>query len=321
LADYDSPWKEALDLYFEAFVALFFPAMHREIDWSRPYVALDKELQKVTPDAEQGRRIVDKLVQVWRINGQEEWILIHLEVQGQEESQFALRMFVYNCRLVERYNRAVVSIAVLADEEPGWRPQGFHRELWGCSTDFRFPIVKLLDYAAQSDALEQSDNPFAKFVLAHLKALETRSDDASRYAWKLRLVRGLFERGLAAEEIRKLFRLIDWLMALPIPLAEQFHDELTRIEEEKQMPYVTSTERIAEERALKKGLEEGREKGREEGLKLGIRALLASRFGEQGLSLMVEIDSLHDGDLLETILDQAGRVSSPDELRGCWQQQ
>ncbi len=72
--DYDSPWKEALDLYFEAFVAFCFPAMHREIDWLRPYVTLDKELQKVTPDAEQGRRFVDKLVQVWRIDGQEEWL-------------------------------------------------------------------------------------------------------------------------------------------------------------------------------------------------------------------------------------------------------
>ena len=147
---------------------------------------------------------------------------------------------------------------------PCWRtktpagcPAAFHRELWGCSTDFRFPIVKLLDYAAQSDALEQSDNPFAKFVLAHLKALETRRDDASRYAWKLRLVRGLFERGLAADEVRKLFRLIDWLMALPPPLAEQFHDELTRIQEEKHMPYVTSIERLAKEEGRKKAARKG----------------------------------------------------------------
>jgi hypothetical protein len=157
-------------------------------------------------------------------------VLIHLEVQAQEESQFGLRMFVYNCRLVERYNRPVVSVAVLADENADWRPRGFYRELWGCSTDFRFPIVKLLDYFSQSEALEQSDNPFARFVLAHLKALETGRDDSSRYAWKLRLVRGLFERGLAAEDIRKLFRLIDWLMELPPPLSVQFRDELTRIE-------------------------------------------------------------------------------------------
>jgi hypothetical protein len=31
-ADYDSPWKEALDVYFEAFLALLFPEVHRLMD-------------------------------------------------------------------------------------------------------------------------------------------------------------------------------------------------------------------------------------------------------------------------------------------------
>lgn len=283
--------------------------MHGEIDWSRGYETLDKELQQVTPDAEDGRRIVDKLINVCRTNGEEEWILIHIEVQGQEESQFALRMFVYNCRLVERYNRPVVSVAVLADENPRWLPQGFHRELWGCSTDFRFPTIKLLEYSQRSDELEQSDNLFAKFVLAHLKALETKQDDQRRYNWKVRLVRGLFERGLAAVEIRKLFRLIDWVMELQTGLEKQFRDELSKIQEEKHMPYVTSIERLAEE------------EGWERGLKRGIRVLLKSRFGEEGLQLMPEIDVIRDGDLLEMILDQSSTAPSVEQLRECWKQQ
>src|SRR5207248_1512165 len=86
MSDFDSPWKEALDVYFEPFVALFFPEAHAEIDWSRGYEALDKELQQVVREAEQGRRVVDKLVRVWRLQGDEEWVLIHIEVQGQEEA-------------------------------------------------------------------------------------------------------------------------------------------------------------------------------------------------------------------------------------------
>ena len=34
MADYDSPWKEALDRYFEACLALFFPEAHADIDWT-----------------------------------------------------------------------------------------------------------------------------------------------------------------------------------------------------------------------------------------------------------------------------------------------
>jgi hypothetical protein len=35
--DYDSPWKEALDRYFERCMALFFPQAHADIDWTRGY--------------------------------------------------------------------------------------------------------------------------------------------------------------------------------------------------------------------------------------------------------------------------------------------
>ena len=44
--DYDSPWKEALAKYFKAFLALFFPAAHAGIDWSRGYESLDQELRR-----------------------------------------------------------------------------------------------------------------------------------------------------------------------------------------------------------------------------------------------------------------------------------
>ncbi|MCP4346718.1 MAG: hypothetical protein GY795_14470 [Desulfobacterales bacterium] len=43
-ADYDSPWKEAVEVYFEAFMLFFFPNIHDEIDWSMGYEFLEKEL-------------------------------------------------------------------------------------------------------------------------------------------------------------------------------------------------------------------------------------------------------------------------------------
>jgi hypothetical protein len=54
--EHDSPWKEVLDRYFEAFLAFFFPRIHQAIDRSCGHEALDKELQKIMPDAETGRR-------------------------------------------------------------------------------------------------------------------------------------------------------------------------------------------------------------------------------------------------------------------------
>jgi hypothetical protein len=101
-ADYDSPWKEALDRYFEAFLALLFPEVHRQIDWARGYEALDKEFQQVVRDAEVGRRHVDKLVKVWTLDGGECWVLIHVEVQTTRDPDFPGRVYVYNYRVFDR---------------------------------------------------------------------------------------------------------------------------------------------------------------------------------------------------------------------------
>ena len=103
MADYDSPWKEALDVFLEAFLEWFFLQAHADIDWSQPYKSLDKELQQIAPDSDAGRRYVDKLFEVRLRSGVEQWILIHIEVQMDDKSDFPVRMFVYHYRIFDKY--------------------------------------------------------------------------------------------------------------------------------------------------------------------------------------------------------------------------
>ena len=179
--DYDSPWKEVLELYFQQFLAFFFPQIHSEIDWSKGYQFLDKELQKIVREAKTGRRLVDKLVKVWRKDGTETRVLVHIEIQGQVDPDFAARMYLYHYRIYDRYARQVVSLATLADEQLNWRPNHFGYDLWGCEISFKFPIVKLLDYKEKWDSLEQSSNPFAVVTMAYLQAIETRNNPEDRF--------------------------------------------------------------------------------------------------------------------------------------------
>jgi hypothetical protein len=88
MGDYDSPWKDVLERYFPAFLAFFFPAIDAAIDWAHGYEFLDKELQQIARDAQLGRRYADKLIKVWRRDGDEVWVLIHVEVQGSVLVQF-----------------------------------------------------------------------------------------------------------------------------------------------------------------------------------------------------------------------------------------
>ncbi len=296
-ADFDTPWKDILEAYFEECIQFFFPDVHPQIDWLRGYEFLDKELQKVVRDAEVGRRYADKLVKIWTLDGEDIWLLIHIEVQSQRETDFAQRMFTYYYRLKDRFNRAVVSFAILSDDSPSWRPTRHVEELWGCKSTFEFRTVKLLDYQQQWSQLEMSRNPFAMVVMAHLKTLETASLPEQRQRWKITLTRGLYERGYSRQDVINLTRFIDWILALPEDLEQSFWQSIMAYQQEKKMPYMMWIERQAQQK--------GREEGREEGLRRGlIRAIalgLKLKFGESALQLMPDVEKVESVAALEAI--------------------
>ncbi|MEQ8536814.1 MAG: hypothetical protein RIB93_05030 [Coleofasciculus sp. D1-CHI-01] len=151
MSEYDSPWKESISLYFREFLSFFYPRIEEDIDWERGFEFLDTELQQIKRETETGRRDADKLVKVWRRSGEEQWVLVHVEVQSQRQSEFSERMYLYHSRIFDRYRRSVVSLGILGDEQPSWRPSRYERELWGCRAILEFPVVKLLDYSMERD--------------------------------------------------------------------------------------------------------------------------------------------------------------------------
>ncbi|NGZ07720.1 MAG: hypothetical protein G8237_15375, partial [Magnetococcales bacterium] len=195
--EYDSPWKEILKAYFKDFMAFFLPEAHDGIDWRNPPEFLDTELDRITRKAESGNRRVDLLVKVWLLDGHELWVLIHVEIQGNRDSDFAERMFTCQYRAFDLYKRPVVSMAILADEEGSWRPSSFGYQMWGSRVSFQFNAIKLLDYLNRLDLLESSSNPFAVVTLAHLTGKQTKNQPAERFRQKMRITRMLYERGFS----------------------------------------------------------------------------------------------------------------------------
>jgi hypothetical protein len=72
--------------------------------------------------------------------------VIHVEFQADYEADFPKRVYVYNYRVVDRMQCPVVSLVILGDDNPNWRPDRYRQDLWGCATEFRFPVLKLWDY-------------------------------------------------------------------------------------------------------------------------------------------------------------------------------
>jgi len=308
--DHDSPWKEALGNRFAEFLALLFPEIHARIDWSRAPEFLDTELQQLVADAELGRRYADKLVKVWAADGAQTWVLVHVEVQGAPERAFARRMFVYHYRLFDRYGVDVVSLGVLADARADFRPDSYRHGRWGCRHEFHFPVVKLLDWLLRWDELEASDNPFAVVVMAQLRAKLSR-DPVERQRWKLKLVRGLYDRGHGRAVIIELFRVIDWMIRLPEGLEREFLDTVYADEERNKMPYVTSAERFGIEKGVKQGIEKGLEQGRLEGEAAVLLRQIRRKFGPEASAAAEARIGAADA---ETLLEWSERILSAETV-------
>ena len=304
--EFDSPWKEALQTYLPDFLEFFFADIHADVNWSRGYESLDKEFQKIARKAKVGKRLADKLFKVWLKDGREHWLLIHVEVQGDYEKEFPERMFDYNSAVRQLYNKDVVSLAVLCDDRPDWRPTTFAHGRWGCKMELTFRSAKLLDYADRVEALEASGNRFAAIVLAHCKTLETRRNPESRRDWKLRIVKGLYQRGWSKEDIVRLFRVIDWMMALPVELEQVFRIDLEEFEEPN-MRYVTSIERLA--------LKDAKEETAREILLENIGLDLNIKFGSAGRKLMRRVKALPDADSLRRFNRFLKGTTTVDDVR------
>ena len=183
--DYDSPWKESMDRYFEWFMRFFFPRQDALIDWSRDSDSLDSELRKLSADAETGKRHVDKLIALHRLDS-EDRRLAHVEFQMRKEVEFPHRLHVYNYRIEDVHHQPVWTLVLLADEDADWRPTEYRFEEEGCERTLKWPLVKLLDYGDKLDELAEGENLFGWLVVAQLVAQRTRNDAATRKEWKLR---------------------------------------------------------------------------------------------------------------------------------------
>lgn len=309
-SDYDGAWKEALRFHLQEFVEKYFPAIHPLIDWTREPVWLDKEISQIIGQLGRKNQEVDLLFQVWRLDGREQWILCHLEIQTSYEADFAFRLDLYNAALKGQFRQEVLTFVILADLKPEWRPTEYRFEFGGFESYRRFPVCKVLDHLTTdwNDDVSLS----VQVARAQIAALQTAGDPDARFAVKTQMVRNLYNAGYTADNIREIFRLIDWMMHLRPDLSRRFDTELIAYEEELNMPYITSVERNATERGLEQGLEQGLERGLKEGTKSllllqltrvcgplpgeieqSVRQLSVAQLQELGESLL-EFESLSD---------------------------
>jgi len=202
-------WKEIIEVMIMPLMYFFFPRQADMIDFSKGARFLDKEFSELFPEMSKdakGRR-ADKLVEFALKGGGTVWILVHIEVQGYVDADFARRMFEYYYRILEKYGKRVTAIAIFTDDSPGFHPSEYRTELWGTELIYRYNTYKLLDKTPADFADE--DNPFAIIMeTAWYDLKRNKSKRKGLINLKLQLIRRFIELDYPKEYIYKILEFI-----------------------------------------------------------------------------------------------------------------
>jgi predicted transposase YdaD len=267
----DILWKKAIEDFFEEFVGFFFYKEAHLIDFSKGYEFLDQELAQLFPESVDSKRYVDKLVKVYLKDGEERWILIHIEVQGYEDKKFPERMFCYYYRLKDRFGIEITALAIFTDKNPKYKPKKYCKKLFGTIIKYEFIIYKVL--SQKESELIKSQNPFAIIVLATLKALKKgKMDDNGIAQIKRNLVKMLYERNYTKTQIQKLFYFINYYIRFAEPKnAIIFAEEIisTYQPQSESMGIIEACIELQKEHEIEYATNKGIDLGKEIGIDLG----------------------------------------------------
>jgi hypothetical protein len=321
--NHDSPWKDTIDQFTRSFLEVTFPDVAAGIDWSFKPVSLEQELHEITPASEIGAKRVDKLLKVRLLDGTDQWLYIHIEVQMHYDPDLPKRLFTYHYRIFDKYGVHPLTLAILGDTSRKWRPTSYSYQSFGCRITFHFLICKTIDFKGKLDDPRYRHQQVLFIIAAHLGTQQHRHNPQQLKDYRLELTVRFANEGYSPLEIRQLHRLIDWLMPLPDGLKIQFRTQLQQRLPDKIMPHITLFEELALKEGLEKGIQKGLEQGLEKGLEKGILQnareaildVLDTRFGQVPDSVRERINSLDNERTLKDLLRRAILTPSLNEFQ------
>ncbi len=270
----DALWKGLLEGFFEEFLHFFYPVESGDVDWSVAPEFMDKELAKISPKSPTKGRTADKLVKVRLKNGQQRWVLIHVEVQGYPDPDFAHRMYQMRIRIGERYGIEVVALAILTDEDPAFCPEIYEERTWDNQLTYRWRIYKLLQNPPSPIVGHQ--NIFgAAMSFAYRRLKQGRLKDEFLLELKLGLIEEFSKIPMSAIKMQNLQTFVESYVSFANPkfdhIFEQKLSELNKIEPVMSLFELKMEDRAkkAERQGRKKGRQEGHQEGRQEGRQEG----------------------------------------------------
>ena len=265
--DKDSIWKDAIKQYLPLLLKRMMPELYEDVDFSQDLTYLDKELrdtiQVTLSEEHKAAKFIDTLIQVPLKTGKNQWVLLHIEVQGEGGDNISFRMILYCCLIFAYYRRMPVALAILTDKRPSKETPGvFEFKEYGTELIYKYNLFEV--YNQKDEDLLNSDNPFDSFIYAAKKYSKYMKEDAQKEKLKylLKITRNLYGRGLNEQDRRRILVFISRLINLKdAGLRKQYFDELKKLEGESKMRELTWLEEYFRDEAIAIGKEQGRSEG------------------------------------------------------------
>jgi len=267
----DILWKVVLEEVFPDLLRFIYPDADEVYNMGCGFEFLDKELAELDPqpDEEKDSRFADKLVKAYHHDGVEEWVLLHVEIQGDthDREAFAERMYTYFYRIRDRYpGRAVSALAIFTGQDGQRMPDRFMYEYRGTRLVYEYPTLSILDYT--DEQLDRSSNPFAQVIIAaRMRLQEGRVTEDELLNAKLLVARKLQEKGFGIDKIRAIFNFLRNYVLFDKPETNRKFDRLFR--QTDKISVMNTVEYLKME-----GREEGIVVGREEANAISVENLL-----------------------------------------------
>lgn len=269
----DSLWKGILENVCDDFLRFFFKDADTLFDLRKGFGFLDKELDQLFPaDDGPAPKFVDKLVRVYTRKGKEEWILVHIEIQGYEDRNFAQRLFTYFYRILDKYHRPVTTIVIFSDPNKNYYPTEYTYDFLGTKCHFQFNTYKIIDQDEKD--LEKNSNPFAFVIHAVLLAIKGKKmDDESLYKSKYWLAKSLLRRQLPKKKISDLLIFLrQYVKFANKNFNVKFDTAIQTLTENKKTMGIRE---LVLHQAKQEGVQEGLQKGLEKAQTRVVKNLLA----------------------------------------------
>ncbi len=245
MGKFDEVWKDVIEGIFQDFVCFYMPDLAEDIDFTKPSVFLDKEFSTIEINSEDRVRYLDKLVKIYMKNGDEIWALLHIDVQHANKDDFSLRMFKYFYRVLDKYNKKIVSQIIFTGNYNYQKE--FNYSFYNTELNYKYRSLRLIDY--DETELLNSDNPFALVTLAVKYAIDSNSDEELRYNFKSKLMRLMLTRKYSHKKIENLFKFIEIMLELSdVDLNKKFFAELRKMAKEGDIMVITKFEEMAMEK-------------------------------------------------------------------------